>query len=89
MSILGWVIIGGFAGWLASLVAGTGKKMGCILNIGAGIIGALVGGFIFTRLGESGVTGFNWWSLFVSFVGAAAFLMGLRLLALVFVGKRK
>lgn len=81
LGIIGWVVLGGFAGWLASLITGLGRKMGCLLNIAAGVVGAVVGGFIFTRLGSTGLTGFSWWSFFVAFAGAAIVLAFIRLLA--------
>jgi len=55
--------------------------MGCLLNIAAGIVGAVVGGLIFNYLGSRGITGFNWWSLLVAFVGALIVLLFVRLLA--------
>lgn len=81
MGLFSWIVLGGLAGWLASLVAGLGKRMGCLLNIGAGILGAVLGGALFNHLGSKGITGFNWWSLFVAFVGALIILLMLRLLA--------
>lgn len=75
MGILGWIILGGIAGWLASYIAGTAASMGVVANIIVGIIGAVIGGWIFgLLLGENGVTGFNIWSLFVALVGAVIFL---------------
>lgn len=74
MGIIAWIILGGFAGWFASLITGLGRQMGCLLNIVAGIAGAVVGGIVFNQLGSKGVTGFNWWSLFVAFVGAVIVL---------------
>ena len=81
MGIIAWIILGGFAGWFASLVTGLGRQMGCLLNIVAGIVGAIAGGFIFTQLGHKGITGFNWWSLLVAFVGAVVVLALIRLVA--------
>jgi uncharacterized membrane protein YeaQ/YmgE (transglycosylase-associated protein family) len=74
MGILGWVIIGALAGWLASIIAGTNAQMGALANIAVGIIGALLGGFLFNMLGGEGVNGFNFWSLFVAVVGAVILL---------------
>jgi uncharacterized membrane protein YeaQ/YmgE (transglycosylase-associated protein family) len=74
MGILSWILIGGIAGWLASILTGNNKKMGIGSNILVGILGGFIGGFIFNILGGIGVTGFNLWSLLVSFVGAVVLL---------------
>lgn len=74
MSIIGWVILGAVAGWLASIVTGRNAQMGCIANIVAGVVGALIGGFVFSLLGGTGVTGFNLYSLIVAFIGAVIVL---------------
>lgn len=75
MGIIGWVVLGGLAGWIASKFVGTDEEQGLIGNIIAGIIGAVVGGWVFSLLGGSGVTGFNIWSFFVALVGAVLVLM--------------
>lgn len=74
MGILGWIILGGIAGWLASIILGKNASMGIIANIIVGIIGALIGGFLFSLVGGSGITGFNLWSLFVALIGAVILL---------------
>ena len=74
MGILGWILLGGIAGWIGKSVTGIGSNKGCIFNIVIGVIGSVVGGMIFSWLGEESVTGFNPWSLFVATVGAIAFL---------------
>lgn len=76
MSILGWIVLGGLAGWLASSLMG--ETRGCLTNILIGIIGALLGGFIFSLIGGASVTGFNLWSFFVAFVGSALLLAFFR-----------
>ncbi|MCG2794588.1 MAG: GlsB/YeaQ/YmgE family stress response membrane protein [Actinomycetia bacterium] len=81
MDLLAWIVLGGVAGWLASLIVGVGARMGCLLNIVAGVVGAVIGGVVFNALGSQGTTGFNWWSLFVAFVGAVILLALLRLIA--------
>lgn len=70
MGIIGWIIIGAIAGWLASMVTGNDKKMGAFANIIVGVIGGLIGGFIMSLLGGKGVSGFNLWSLLVAFIGS-------------------
>ncbi|MCL5999020.1 MAG: GlsB/YeaQ/YmgE family stress response membrane protein, partial [Chloroflexi bacterium] len=68
---------GGVAGWLASIVMHT--RLGLLMDIIVGIIGAAIGGFLFGLLGASGVSGFNLWSLLVAFVGALVLLALFRL----------
>ena len=85
MSILGWVVLGGIAGWLASILVKRNDQMGCISNIIAGIIGAVVGGWLFSYFGGTGVTGFNLGSLLVAVVGA---VIVLTIFNLIF-GRRK
>ncbi|NLB62264.1 MAG: GlsB/YeaQ/YmgE family stress response membrane protein [Clostridiales bacterium] len=75
MGIIGWVIIGALAGWIASLITGNDKKMGAWLNILVGIIGGFVGGLVMNLIGARGITGFNIWSLLVSVVGAVLLLL--------------
>ncbi len=74
MSICGWLILGGLAGWIASLLTGRNERMGCIANIIVGIIGAMIGGWIVAFFGGSGVNGFNFGSLLVSILGAVVLL---------------
>ncbi|HKD20945.1 MAG TPA: GlsB/YeaQ/YmgE family stress response membrane protein [Rhizomicrobium sp.] len=74
MSWLGWIILGLIAGWIASkIVNKTGEGM--IMDIVLGVVGALVGGFIFSKLGIGGVTGLNIYSMFVAVVGAIIVLL--------------
>lgn len=69
MSIIGWIILGLIAGFIASRIwAGSGQ--GAVLDIVLGIVGAVVGGFIFSAVGGVGLTGFNIYSLFVAVIGA-------------------
>jgi len=78
MGILGWIIIGGLAGWLASrLVRGSG--LGLVGDILVGIVGGVVGGFIIGALGGTGITGFNVWSFVVALLGAILLLLVVRL----------
>lgn len=70
MSIIGWIVLGLIAGWLASKVMGTSGNQGVLMDIVLGIVGAIVGGFVFSLFGTAGVTGFNIWSLIVATIGA-------------------
>ena len=79
MGWLAWIIVGGVAGWLASIVMKTDARQGLLMDIVVGIIGAIIGGFLLNAVGMSGVTGFNIWSLFVAFIGAVVLLGILRL----------
>ena len=78
MGIIVWIILGGVAGWLASLIVKETESRGCVANVLVGIGGAVLGGLIFRGLGGSGVSGINVWSLFVAVVGAAILLSIIR-----------
>lgn len=73
MSFIGWIVIGGLAGWVASLLV-KDKGHGLLLNIIIGVLGAFIGGFVFELIGGTGVTGFNIWSFFVALAGSIIFL---------------
>ena len=89
MSVIGWIVIGFFAGWLAGVVTGTGDKFGCCLDVVVGIVGAFIGCLIFSYLRYEEVTfRFDLWSFFVAFVGAVVFLLVLKAFAWIF-GKEK
>ena len=72
MGLLGWVVFGGLAGWIASALMK--ERQGCFMNVIVGIIGAVVGGFLFSLIGGVGVTGFNIWSFIVAIIGAVVFI---------------
>ena len=80
MSIIGWIVLGGVAGWLASIIMKRNSQMGLIANVIAGIVGAMVGGWVFSLFGGAGVTGFNLPSLVVAFVGAVIVLAVVNLI---------
>lgn len=69
MSIIAWLILGLLAGWIASMIMGSGGY-GVVGDIVVGIIGALIGGFVTGPLFGIDVTGFNVTSLIVAVVGA-------------------
>lgn len=73
MSVIAWIILGLIAGFIGSkIVNKTGQ--GFLMDVVLGIVGAVVGGFIFTFFGAAGVTGLNIYSLIVSIVGAVVVL---------------
>lgn len=74
MGIIGWMILGGLAGWIASKFTGNDAKMGVGMNIVVGIIGAFIGGWIVSLFGRIGVSGFNFWSFLVALLGAIILL---------------
>ncbi|HLY04696.1 MAG TPA: GlsB/YeaQ/YmgE family stress response membrane protein [Rhizomicrobium sp.] len=74
MGFLAWIILGLIAGFIGSkIVNKTGE--GLILDIVLGIVGALVGGWLFTKFGYSGVTGLNIYSMVVAVIGAIIVLL--------------
>jgi uncharacterized membrane protein YeaQ/YmgE (transglycosylase-associated protein family) len=74
MSILGWIILGLIAGFIASKVVNK-QGEGFILDVILGIVGSVVGGWLFAQFGGAGVTGFNLYSMFVAVVGAIIVLV--------------
>ena len=74
MSVLGWIILGLIAGFIGSKVVND-RGEGCFLNIALGLVGAMVGGFIFSAIGGSSITGFNLYSMFVAIIGAIVALL--------------
>ncbi|WP_428483909.1 GlsB/YeaQ/YmgE family stress response membrane protein [Rhodopila sp.] len=74
MSIIAWLVLGLVAGFIASKVINqTGE--GLLLDIVLGIVGAFVGGFLFSLVGAAPVTGFNIYSLIVAIIGAIVVLV--------------
>src|SRR6186713_1308993 len=73
MSIISWIILGVIAGFLGSKIVNKSGQ-GILLDIVLGIVGAIVGGLIFSAFGASGVTGLNIYSLIVAVIGAVVVL---------------
>jgi uncharacterized membrane protein YeaQ/YmgE (transglycosylase-associated protein family) len=74
MSIIAWIVLGLISGFIASkIVNKTGE--GALLDIVLGVVGAVVGGFLFNTVGAVGVDGFNIWSMFVAVIGAMVVLV--------------
>lgn len=74
MGFIAWIFLGGLAGWIASMLMETDDSQGLFFNIVVGIVGAMLGGFVFNFFGEAGVTGFNFYSLLVAVIGSAILL---------------
>ncbi len=79
MEIIAFLVLGGIAGWIASLIMGTDASQGIVLNVVIGIVGAVIGGALFNFFGAAGVTGLNLYSLLVATLGAVVllFLVGI------------
>lgn len=74
MSILAWIVLGLIAGFVASKIINK-RGEGLLLDIILGVIGAVVGGWLFHAFGAAGVTGLNLYSLLVAVVGAVVVLV--------------
>lgn len=74
MSFVAWIVLGLLAGFIGSKLVNK-KGEGVILDVILGIVGALVGGWLFNRFGAAGVTGLNLYSLLVAVVGAVVVLL--------------
>ena len=68
MSLILFIIIGGIAGWIASMIMRSPR--GILMDILLGIVGAFIGGLLMNAFGYPGVTSFDIWSLLVAIVGA-------------------
>jgi len=82
MGILSWIIVGLIAGWLAGVIV-KGGGFGCVGDIIVGVIGGLLGGWIasyFFHMGDP-MSGINFESIIVAFVGAVILVIILRLLS--------
>lgn len=75
----GAIIIGGVAGWLASLIMRTDQSMGLLANIIVGILGAIIGNLLLGLLAEEGTSGFSFRSLLVAVLGAVILLFLVKL----------
>ena len=80
MGIILWVIFGALVGWIASLIMKTDAEQGALLNIIFGVVGAVIGGWLMSIIGESGVGGFNLYSFLVALLGACVLIAIVRAL---------
>ena len=76
MDLIIWIVFGALVGWIASMIMSTGG--GLLWDIGVGIVGAVIGGFIMNLLGQNGVGGFNLYSFLVAVLGACVLIAIVR-----------
>jgi uncharacterized membrane protein YeaQ/YmgE (transglycosylase-associated protein family) len=74
MSFIAWIVLGLLAGFIGSKLVNK-RGEGIVLDVLLGIVGAIVGGWLFNRFGAAGVTGFNLYSLLVAVIGAVLVLV--------------
>jgi uncharacterized membrane protein YeaQ/YmgE (transglycosylase-associated protein family) len=74
LSILAWIILGLLAGFIGSKIVNKSGE-GMLMDIVLGVVGALLGGWLFNMFGATGVTGLNLYSLLVAVVGSVLFLV--------------
>lgn len=80
MDIIAWIIVGGLAGWVASLIMKTDSQMGIPANVVVGIIGAVIGGFIMRMLSGAAPDTFSISGFIVAVIGAVVLLGVLKLM---------
>ena len=82
MAIIGWLIIGALAGWIASMIAGTNARQGWFVNTVVGIVGAFIGGFLYNLLtGQTFTASFDVMAFVVATIGAIILLALYRAVA--------
>jgi uncharacterized membrane protein YeaQ/YmgE (transglycosylase-associated protein family) len=74
MSFLAWIVLGLVAGFIGSKIVNR-RGEGVVIDILLGIVGAVVGGWLFSTFGASRVTGLNLYSVFVAVIGAVVLLV--------------
>lgn len=80
MGIISWLVLGLIAGFISSRIVNKAGQ-GFWLDIVLGIVGAIVGGFLFSAFGMKGITGLNIWSMIVAIVGSVVVLWGYHAVA--------
>jgi uncharacterized membrane protein YeaQ/YmgE (transglycosylase-associated protein family) len=80
MSIIGWIILGLVAGFIGSKIVNK-RGEGIMLDIALGIVGAIVGGFLFSAFGAEGITGLNLYSMIVAVIGSVVVLIAYHAIA--------
>jgi uncharacterized membrane protein YeaQ/YmgE (transglycosylase-associated protein family) len=80
MSLVGWIVVGLLAGWLARWIV-KDDRAGCIYTMIVGVVGAIVGGWLMATIDEDGVNEFSIRSILVAALGAVVFLLVLQAIA--------
>jgi uncharacterized membrane protein YeaQ/YmgE (transglycosylase-associated protein family) len=80
MSLIGWIVVGLLAGWLARWIV-KDDRAGCIYTMIVGVVGAIVGGWLMATIDEDGVNEFSIRSILVAALGAVVFLLVLQAIA--------
>jgi uncharacterized membrane protein YeaQ/YmgE (transglycosylase-associated protein family) len=75
MGIISWLVLGLIAGFIGSKIVNKSGE-GFWLDIALGIVGAIVGGILFSLFGVEGITGLNIWSMIVAIIGSIVVLWG-------------
>jgi len=80
MDIIAWIVVGIIAGFLAKTVVPGAGPGGVLGDLVIGILGAVIGGWLFNAFDHIGATGLNLWSIVVAFVGGVVLLLIIRAL---------
>jgi uncharacterized membrane protein YeaQ/YmgE (transglycosylase-associated protein family) len=80
LGCISWILFGALAGWIASMITGRNQRQGCIMNIIVGVIGAFIGGALYSLLtGKTLTVGWNLTAFVVSILGAVVLLLVVNL----------
>lgn len=74
MGVLAWIVVGLIAGWLAKMISPGPERTGLLATLVIGVIGAIVGGWLFNAFGRAGASGVDLYSIIVATLGAVVFL---------------
>jgi uncharacterized membrane protein YeaQ/YmgE (transglycosylase-associated protein family) len=80
LGVIGWILIGGLAGWVGSKIMGTDAQMGLFLNIVVGMVGGLIGGFLLRGFGVNVAGGGLFFSFLTCLLGAVILLAIVKLI---------
>ena len=87
LGLFSWIIFGALAGWEAGIIAGGNSRLGCFGNIVVGVIGAFIGGWIYSLITHHALNvGWNWTAFIVAVLGS---IILLAVINLVFGSSRK